>query len=107
MPRQKKQQSPTELALDIFKNWSQNDIRTLRDLLTCMVEPPEPQVQELPRGPRRGGYFERKKSNGRSYYYYRYRCGGVLKSLYIGKDKERNEPPAGIEGLAAMRAGYP
>jgi hypothetical protein len=64
-----------------------------------MVEPPEPSL-ELPRGPRQGGYFERKVITGRTYIYYRYRCGGVLKSLYIGKNLDE---PLAVEGLAAMR----
>jgi len=100
MVRRRKKQSPAEIALNLFRDLSSNDIKTLKDMLTYMVEPPEPSP-ELPRGPRQGGYFERKVVTGRTYIYYRYRRGGVLKSLYVGK--ERNEPPAGIEDLAAMR----
>jgi hypothetical protein len=95
MVRRRKQQSPAEIALNLFRDLSSNDIKTLKDMLTCMVEPPEPSP-ELPRGPRQGGYFERKVVTGRTYIYYRYRRGGVLKSLYVGK-----EHPSEIEGKAA------
>jgi hypothetical protein len=100
MSRRRKQQSASAIALDLFRSLSSNDIKTLRDLLNCMVEPSEPSP-ELPRGPLRGGYFEQKVITGRTYIYYRYRRGGILKSLYVGK--ERDKLPAGIEGLAAMR----
>ncbi len=100
MSRRPKQQSASAIALDVFRNLSSSEIISLRDLLNCMVQPPEPSP-ELPRGPRQGGYFERKVITGRTYIYYRYRRGGILKSLYVGK--ERDKLPAGIEGLAAMR----
>jgi hypothetical protein len=100
MPRRRKQQSLAEIALNLFRDLSSNDIKTLKDLLTCMVEPPEPSP-ELPCGPKRGGYFELKVITGRTYIYYRYRCEGVLKSLYVGKNLD--DLPSGINGLGAMR----
>jgi hypothetical protein len=42
-----------------------------------------------------------KRVNGRLYRYYRYTQQGKRRSLYLGKHLD--EPPAGLESLAAMR----
>ena len=56
MPRKRKIQSPSEIALEIFKqNWSKDDIISLKDLLDCILEPPAPPSRQLPRGRRGGG----------------------------------------------------
>jgi hypothetical protein len=102
MPRRRKPQSLAQVALDLFQKMSINDLKDLRDLLSSMVEP-EPPSPELPRGSRQGGYFESKNINGRAYIYYRYRSAGILKSLYIGKERNEPELTVGIEGLGAMR----
>ena len=101
MPRRRNFQSPSEIALEIFRYWSKEDIIFLRDFLNEFLEPPQPPSQELPRGKRGGGYIEKKVISGKIYLYHRYIHKGKRRSLYIGK--ERNEPPAGIEDLAAMR----
>jgi hypothetical protein len=98
MPRKRKIQSPSEIALEIFKqNWSKDDIISLKDLLDCILEPPAPPSRQLPRGRRGGGYVEKKTLNGKSYFYHRYIHEGKRRSVYIGKSLD--EPPAGIEGL--------
>ncbi len=102
MSRKRKIQSASEVALAIFKqNWSKDDIISLKDLLDCMLEPPEPPSRKLPLGKRGGGYVERKVINGKSYFYHRYIREGRRRSLYLGK-KHPNEMSAENEGLAAI-----
>jgi hypothetical protein len=102
MPRRRKIQSPSEVALEIFRHWSDEDINFLRDFLNSLLKPPQPASQELPCGVRGGGFVEKKIINGKSYFYHRYNHGGRRLSVYLGK-RHPNEMSAEIEGLAAIR----
>ena len=94
MPRRRKIQPPSEVALEIFRHWSREDVNFLRDFLTCLLEPPQPPSQELPRGKRGGGYIEKKVISGKIYFYHRYNHEGKRRSMYLGK--QLAEPSAGV-----------
>jgi hypothetical protein len=73
--------------------WSRSELESLRALTDALLEAESDEQRVIPalhlimQGRKGGGYFEDKLINGKSYRYLRYRCGGKLCSVYLGRSE--------------------